>query len=83
MMTPLQKIMAKTGRKQREVASANGIDEGQFSRILRGKENITPENAEKISRYFGHQISELELLFPSRYVTVLDDQKVEDNGEAA
>lgn len=67
MKTPLQRVREKVGLTQREVATENGIDPGQYSRIENGKESITPSNAEKLSRFFGGRITELELIYPKRY----------------
>lgn len=67
MCTPLYRARIATGKTQRVVANDNGIDPGQYSRMERGIDPLTPERAEALSRYFGSAVSEMELLYPERY----------------
>ena len=67
MATPLFRIRTASGKTQREVALAVGIDPGQYSRIENDKERITAAKAADVAAYFGGLISELELLYPERY----------------
>ncbi|WP_411970192.1 helix-turn-helix domain-containing protein [Pantoea agglomerans] len=51
-----------------EVALAVQIDVGNLSRIERGIQVTSIETAEKISRYFQGKISEMQILYPQRYI---------------
>lgn len=67
MKTPLRRIREKRGLTQKEVATGNGIDPGQYSRIENGNERVTAVNAEKLSKFFGGAVTELELIYPDRF----------------
>jgi len=44
------------------------MDNGHLSRIERGEKTST-EVAEKLSVFFKNEISEIEILYPERYIT--------------
>ncbi len=69
MNTPLKQVRISLGHTQEAVASAVGIKQPFYSRIENGEGTPSPETAAKIARYFGHRISELQILFPERYMT--------------
>jgi transcriptional regulator with XRE-family HTH domain len=66
--TPLRKIRRFRGMSQMQVAARVGINQSHFSKIERGDVKPTPEVAEKLARFFGHAITELEILYPERYM---------------
>lgn len=68
-ITPLQKVREKTGLTQFQVAMGCGMTQASISRMESLEQKPTPENATSISKFFKHQVSELELLFPDRYMT--------------
>jgi transcriptional regulator with XRE-family HTH domain len=68
VITPLKRIREKRGFTQRQVATDNEIDPGNYSRIERGDDKLTPKKAERLSRYFGGAVTELELLYPERFL---------------
>ena len=49
----LRGVMAEKGMRQYEVARGAGISESRFSRCLRGLEQFSPEEREKIARFLG------------------------------
>ena len=56
--TPLKRAIFESGRSQREIAQAVGIDEGHFSRIVNGL-HPTQDLSERIAREIGRQASDL------------------------
>ena len=73
----------KAARKQRQqtlkrVANAVGTDAGNLSRIENGKQRASPDLAEKLAAHFGHAVSEIQILYPMRFMAVeglgLDDE---------
>ncbi len=68
MQTPLRKMREANGLTISEVALAVQIDVGNLSRIERGIQVTSIETAEKISQFFKGKISEMQILYPQRYV---------------
>jgi transcriptional regulator with XRE-family HTH domain len=67
--SPLKRVRVRRGLKQREVAAALKLDNGQYGRIEKGV-GQTPQNAEAIAKFFGHEITEMQILYPERYILV-------------
>lgn len=65
-MTPLKTVRTKRALTIREVARACGCSHVTISRIERG-DSTTPDLAEKISRFFDGEVSELQILYPERF----------------
>lgn len=79
MATPLQIVRKKLKFTLHDVAVPVGLDPGNLSRIERRKQGVTPDVAEKLSRFYkekGGDISELEILYPERYV---DQEELKSN----
>lgn len=70
-MTPLKKIRISRKLTLMEVARAIGTDTGNLSRIESGKQR-SPDMAEKLSRYYGGAITELQILYPARFMEPAD-----------
>jgi transcriptional regulator with XRE-family HTH domain len=51
-----------------EVSKLTEIDVGNLSRIERGKQVTSLETAEKLSKFFEGKISEMQILYPHRYM---------------
>lgn len=68
MQTPLRKMREANGLTISEVALAVQIDVGNLSRIERGIQVTSIETAEKISQFFKGKITEMQILYPQRYV---------------
>lgn len=75
--TPLRRVRRRLGRKLSDVAKAIDFDAGSLSRVERGLQTAMPDVAEKLARYYGGEISEMEILYPERYVRVV--QKSNDS----
>jgi len=43
----------KSGRFQYEIAAAVGVSEGRFSRFIRGREHLTPEEEQRLRSILG------------------------------
>jgi transcriptional regulator with XRE-family HTH domain len=67
--TPLRMIREQRGVTLAQVSIATGIDVGKLSRLERGKVSASPEDAAKLAHYFGHAVTELEILYPERYAS--------------
>lgn len=72
MQTPLRKMRVEKGLTISEVAMATQIDVGNLSRIERGIQVTSLETAEKLSKFFKGKISEMQILYPQRYMTAAD-----------
>jgi len=74
-MTPLLSARRKRRLSQRELAAATGIDQAIICKLERSDRTrlnperfgATPEHAAKLARFFGHSISEPEILYPGDY----------------
>lgn len=67
MQTPLRKMRVEKDLTITEVAVATKIDVGNLSRIERGKQLTSMENAKRISEFFGGSISAMEILYPQMF----------------
>ncbi|HBH6927448.1 TPA: helix-turn-helix transcriptional regulator [Enterobacter cloacae] len=68
MCTPLRKMRVEKGLTIAEVSKLTEIDVGNLSRIERGKQVTSFETAEKLSKFFEGKISEMQILYPHRYM---------------
>jgi transcriptional regulator with XRE-family HTH domain len=68
MKTPLRMLRLEQKKTIQDVAKATNIDVGNLSRIERGMQVTSLEIAEKLSKYFGGEISEMQILFPQRFL---------------
>ncbi|CAM8134774.1 TPA: helix-turn-helix domain-containing protein [Enterobacter kobei] len=68
MCTPLRKMRVEKGLTIAEVSKLTEIDVGNLSRIERGKQVTSLETAEKLSKFFEGKISEMQILYPHRYM---------------
>ncbi len=67
MSTPLQKIRKENNLTLQELAKDLGIDPSNLSRIERGMQSASPQFAEKVCNKFKGSISEIEILYPTRF----------------
>lgn len=64
--SPLKRVRLRRGLKQSEVAAALNLDTSQYCRIEKGV-GQTPANAEAIAKFFGDEVTEMQILYPQRY----------------
>jgi transcriptional regulator with XRE-family HTH domain len=69
MKTPLRQIRERKGQTIVEVSRAVSTDQGNLSRIERGEQKASTELAEKLAKHFGNEISEMEILYPDRFMS--------------
>lgn len=67
-ITPLKRVRKKLNLSLRIVAEAVKTNPGNLSRIENGKQKTTPDLAEKLSTFFGQQVSEVQILYPERFM---------------
>lgn len=67
MKSPLRTIREANGQTIVEVCRVVGTDPGNLSRIENGKQRASTELAEKLTKHFDGQITEMEILYPERY----------------
>lgn len=66
-MTPLKHLRNTRKLSIHAVAEAVGTNPGNMSRIENGKQRASPGLAEKIAKYFGYAITEIQILYPERF----------------
>lgn len=67
MHSPLKQVRLRRNATLTEVSEAVGTNRGNLSRIENGLQKARPKLAEKLARYFGHEITEIQILYPERY----------------
>lgn len=69
-MTPVKIVRLADQRKlkQLDVAKGSGIGASYYSRIESGEVVPTPETAARIAAFLNHAISEMQILYPERYM---------------
>lgn len=68
LMTPLRAARKRLGRTLTEVAQATGIDQGNLSRIETAKQGASLETAEILAKYFAGEVTEMQILYPERFL---------------
>jgi transcriptional regulator with XRE-family HTH domain len=68
MDTPLKAIRLRRELTLAQVAAAVKSDTGNLSRVERGEQTASVELAEKLAKFFGHEVTEMQILYPSRYM---------------
>lgn len=69
MQTPLRKMRVEKKLTIAEVAMAVQCDVGNLSRIERGAQITSLEMAEKLSKFFDGLVTEMQILYPQRYMS--------------
>lgn len=67
MNSPLRSAREKRELTIQDVAQAVGIDAGNLSRIERGVQTPSKELAEKLSKYFDGEVTEIQIFYPERF----------------
>lgn len=68
MKSPLRQIRERMGQTIVEVGRAVSIDPGNLSRIENCKQKASTELAEKLVQHFGGEITEIQILYPERFM---------------
>lgn len=69
MKSPLRQAREAKGQTIVEVSRAVGTDPGNLSRIENGKQRASTEIAERLAKHFAPDISEMQILYPERYIS--------------
>lgn len=69
MSSPLKQSRIKRGQTLAEVSTAVGTNTGNLSRIENGLQKARPNLAEKLARHFGYEITEIQIIYPERFIT--------------
>lgn len=75
MDSPLKKARIAAQKTLADVAPAVGLDTGNLSRIENCKQTASKETAEKLSQFYGGAVTEMEILYPERYMQAADAQE--------
>lgn len=67
-MTPLKAIRLQRGLSLTEVSTAVHIDSGNLSRIERRQQTPSLELAERLSKFYGAAVTEMQILYPERFM---------------
>lgn len=67
MQSPLRKLRKSHGMTLLHVATGVQVDPATLSRIERCEQVPSVELAERLAKFFKGEISELHILYPSRY----------------
>jgi putative transcriptional regulator len=67
MNSPLKQTRLRRNGTLADVALAVGTNTGNLSRIENGKQKASPKLAEKLAKYFGYEITEIQVLYPERF----------------
>lgn len=67
MKSPLRHARERRGLTLKAVADAVAADQGNISRIERGEQTPSKELAEALARFFGHEVTEMQIIYPERY----------------
>jgi transcriptional regulator with XRE-family HTH domain len=68
MYPPIKLARLKCGQTLTQVAEAVGTDAGNMSRIENLKQRPSPDMAAKLAYHFGYAISEIQILYPDRFM---------------
>lgn len=68
MDSPLRRARITRQKTLQEVSRECGMDVGNLSRIERGEQTPGKDVLDRIVTYFGGAVTEMEVLFPERYV---------------
>lgn len=73
MNTPLKEIRVRRGLTLDAVSRSVDTDTGNLSRIENGKQGASVQLAERLSKFYAGEISELAILYPDRFRTAHED----------
>ena len=65
--SPLRTLRHRLKLSLDTVANHVSTNTGNLSRIENGKQRASPELAERLAKYFGYAINEIQILYPERF----------------
>ena len=69
MTTPLRLLRKRQNKTLKDVALALNATVSHLSRIENAQMKASPDLAERLAKYFGHEVSEIQILYPERFAT--------------
>ncbi|RFA24424.1 hypothetical protein CAI21_21615 [Alkalilimnicola ehrlichii] len=81
--TPLRRVRRESGQTLKSVADSVDYDVGNLSRVERNLQKAPADLAERLSRHFEGRISELQILYPDRYMPPVSDSSTNSLAEGA
>jgi len=79
-MMPLIAARKSRGLSQRKLGTATNIDQAVIFRAEKDCKPVSPQNAQKLARFFGFPWTEMHFLYPDRYLELGD---IDPSTEAA
>lgn len=68
MTTPLRLARERRGLTLKHVADHVHMDPANLSRVERGDQVPSKETIEALAKFFGHEVTEMQIIFPERYM---------------
>ncbi len=68
MSLSIKAARLKRSQTLTQVAQAIGTDAGNLSRVENGKQKPSPKMAAKLAQHFGYEITEIQILYPERFI---------------
>ncbi|HCE07018.1 MAG TPA: XRE family transcriptional regulator [Oxalobacteraceae bacterium] len=74
MKSPLRQARERRGLTLKAVADHVSMDQGNLSRVERGEQTPSKELVASLCKFFGHEVTEMQIIYPERYVSPQADQ---------
>ena len=68
MKSPLRLARERRGLTLKFVSDQVGMDLGNLSRVERGESVPAKETIEALAKFFGHEVTEMQIIYPERYI---------------
>lgn len=68
MFTPLRAARLNRQQTLQQVADAVDVDVGHLSRVETGRQMASPELAARLAGYYGYDVTEVQILYPERFL---------------
>lgn len=65
--SPIKTAREKRGKSIHFVARAVKTSPGNLSRVENRKQRPSPKLAARLAEFFGHEVTEIQILYPERY----------------
>lgn len=65
--SPIKSARQKRGKSIHFVARAVKTSPGNLSRVENGKQRPSPKLAARLAEFYGHEVTEIQILYPERY----------------
>ncbi len=69
MQTPLKAARERAKVTTYEVSRGVGMAQSHYSRVENGEAGASPEVAARLASFFGHAVTEMQILYPERYAS--------------